>query len=450
MNQKLIIFNIVDCPDEYSGQKQLEFTINGGSIGRSASCTFQMPDDNKYISSTHVLITSYNGCFYINDTSTNGSFVNGQKIEKNQPFALNDGDAVILGRYQLSVCIENKINRTDLAADIMPELSSDDPLKTLDIVLPKESKQQHVQLNELFPELGQPAETSDDPLSYLKLNNVNDEYLIQPETKAVEKDINSHEISSRQLTDDSESVYSQMDVPNLIPEDWINHHEVAPVAEPYQSKVPQVKEDIVPNEPLSYFEPDPVITAPVTPPALYQEADVNNDSALASAFFKGLGYDAASELLTSADCFEQMGRSLRLCLAAFATDLQEASMLLDKENTDAENVENILSSMFKLYQENQIYPAELVEQIIEEVAKHRSKLQSSAATFAFEQSKNCDPVAFKQNLQKQSMWLSKSKLWHHYTQHYQSHLRSLIEKNTPYFNEHLKALYQTNLRGENA
>lgn len=446
MNQKLIILNIVDCPDEYTGQKQLEFTINGGSIGRSSSCTFQMPDDNKYISSTHVLITSYNGCFYINDTSTNGSFVNGQKIEKNQPFALNNGDTVILGRYQLSVSIENKINRTDLAADIMPELSSDDPLKTLDIVLPKESKKQYGQLNELFPELEQPAETSDDPLSYLKLNNVNDEYLIQPETETVEKDNSSYEISSRQLTDDSESVYSQMDVPNLIPEDWINNHEVTPKVEPYHSKVSQIEDDIEQNEPLSDFEPDPVITAP----AVYREAHENNDSALANAFFKGLGYDAASEQLTSTDCFEQMGRSLKLCLAAFATDLHEASTLLNKENNDAENVENILNSMFRLYQESQIYPAELVEQIIEEVTKHRSKLQSSAATFAFEQSKQCDPVAFKQNLQKQSMWLPKSKLWHHYTQHYQSHLRALIEQNTPYFDEHLKALYQKNLRNEDA
>ncbi|MCK5404004.1 MAG: FHA domain-containing protein, partial [Desulfobulbaceae bacterium] len=69
-----------------------QFTITDGSsltIGRSADADVVV--DNTAISRKHTSLGLKDGIYYLSDLgSLNGTFVNGQKIEKNVPVSEND------------------------------------------------------------------------------------------------------------------------------------------------------------------------------------------------------------------------------------------------------------------------------------------------------------------------------------------------------------------------
>jgi type VI secretion system FHA domain protein len=81
------------------------FDQRGGSIGRVEQNDWTLPDPDKVVSSRHALLKCSGGAFYIEDTSTNGTFVNApdRAISKAQPTRLNDGDRIFIGDYEILV-----------------------------------------------------------------------------------------------------------------------------------------------------------------------------------------------------------------------------------------------------------------------------------------------------------------------------------------------------------
>jgi len=81
------------------------FDQRGGSIGRLDQNDWTLPDPDKVVSSRHALLKCNGGAFYIEDTSTNGTFVNSpdRAISKTQPTRLNDGDRIFIGDYEILV-----------------------------------------------------------------------------------------------------------------------------------------------------------------------------------------------------------------------------------------------------------------------------------------------------------------------------------------------------------
>ena len=98
MLERLVIV-ISKHPEEYTGAKFIELPENGGSIGRNPGCSVPLIDHNRYISSTHCLVSIYGDAYYISDVSTNGLIVNGNKLLKNQPIPIHEGDCISLGQY---------------------------------------------------------------------------------------------------------------------------------------------------------------------------------------------------------------------------------------------------------------------------------------------------------------------------------------------------------------
>jgi len=84
------------------------FGVAGGSIGRSADNDWVLPDPQRYVSSRHARVHFRQGEFYIEDLSTNGTFVNdeAQPIGKHAQYRLRPGDVLRLGEYQIVVTIE--------------------------------------------------------------------------------------------------------------------------------------------------------------------------------------------------------------------------------------------------------------------------------------------------------------------------------------------------------
>lgn len=77
-------------------------------IGRSESCDWHLPDPGKVVSSRHAEVRSEgSGRFLIRDISTNGVFVNENQepLGRDGEVALNDGDRLRFGDYELTVSL---------------------------------------------------------------------------------------------------------------------------------------------------------------------------------------------------------------------------------------------------------------------------------------------------------------------------------------------------------
>ncbi len=85
-----------------------EFGQDGGTIGRSLSNDWALPDRNRFLSAKHAAIDYRSGSYYIIDTSTNGVFVNESErpIGRGNPQRLFDGDRIRIGEYLILSKIE--------------------------------------------------------------------------------------------------------------------------------------------------------------------------------------------------------------------------------------------------------------------------------------------------------------------------------------------------------
>lgn len=73
-------------------------------IGRSPGNDIVLPDAEKRVSSKHARLDRTGGSLHITDVgSTNGTTVNGRKIEANSAVELKDGDKVMIGLYQVNI-----------------------------------------------------------------------------------------------------------------------------------------------------------------------------------------------------------------------------------------------------------------------------------------------------------------------------------------------------------
>src|SRR4029453_11046373 len=81
------------------------FHAIGGTIGRLPDNDWGFPDP--YVSGRHALIRYVSGKYFIEDTSTNGVFVNtpDNRISRTEPTQLHNGDVVFIDAYQIKVTI---------------------------------------------------------------------------------------------------------------------------------------------------------------------------------------------------------------------------------------------------------------------------------------------------------------------------------------------------------
>src|SRR5215469_4071842 len=81
------------------------FDTQGGTIGRQADNSWVLPD--RYVSGHHARIRFANGTYYVEDTSSNGVFLNAPdaRLPRNQPQALKNGDRIYIDAYEIRVSI---------------------------------------------------------------------------------------------------------------------------------------------------------------------------------------------------------------------------------------------------------------------------------------------------------------------------------------------------------
>jgi len=85
------------------------FGVSGGSIGRSSENDWVLPDDMRYVSGRHARIVFHKGRFLLQDTSSNGTYVNDNErpLGNQNPHELKSGDVLRIGEYHVQVQIDS-------------------------------------------------------------------------------------------------------------------------------------------------------------------------------------------------------------------------------------------------------------------------------------------------------------------------------------------------------
>jgi len=88
------------------------FGVTGGRIGRSPDNDWALPDPERYISSHHAAVHFRAGKWILEDTSTNGVFINNSDIPLSQhgPYPLKDGDRIRMGDYDILVSLDDRMD----------------------------------------------------------------------------------------------------------------------------------------------------------------------------------------------------------------------------------------------------------------------------------------------------------------------------------------------------
>tara|TARA_B100001059_G_scaffold233843_1_gene274855 strand:- start:790 stop:2274 length:1485 start_codon:yes stop_codon:yes gene_type:complete len=468
---------ISKCPEEYTGPKSIEMPEEGGSLGREAGCTVPLVDHKRFISGTHCLLSLYGDTYYISDVSTNGTLVNGNKILKNQPVSLFDGDRISLGQYEVSVSLELITTSYDIASEIEPERDSTDPLVNLEELAVEEEVDTGT-LEELFMETKPDGVDNHDPVDHLNFSmQREDDYLVRDEAEN-QNSLTSAMDTKKQVVDDSLSIHSEFDLPNLIPEDWMGldddqHLASAVNVSPVQKEVStnktlekdiglaaghdlKIKSEMISDKRTAPTNsPTPLQPAVNFPSSAKQQVhkweDVTQEfvphlesqepsleslkrslddltlsepvsESLTHAFFEGLGAELDTDSNYDALFFKQMGACLRLCMDNLYKHLQGVEELTE-ENSFAQNDLSLTTLMLTLNSQNLLAPNELIEQILDELDEHEVLYAKTVSEIIYEQLKANDPKQFEATQLKDTRFLSKSKLWKKYGEHYEHNTR---------------------------
>jgi len=83
------------------------FGIDGGTIGRLPDNTWVLSEP--YVSGRHAIIRFMDGEFQIEDTSTNGVFLNSttERIVRGKPYPIKSGDRIVIDPYEIVVHVDD-------------------------------------------------------------------------------------------------------------------------------------------------------------------------------------------------------------------------------------------------------------------------------------------------------------------------------------------------------
>jgi len=98
------------------------FTVEGGTIGRSADNDWVLPDPQRYVSAHHARVQFREGHFYLQDVSTNGVFVNDEMepLAKrgSSGYRVTHGDLIRMGEYQIVAAVEAQQTQLEAPAAV--------------------------------------------------------------------------------------------------------------------------------------------------------------------------------------------------------------------------------------------------------------------------------------------------------------------------------------------
>lgn len=93
---------------QLAARASIVFGVSGGSIGRAADNDWVLPDPLRYLSGHHARVLFQQGAWYLEDTSTNGTYIDDSPVAvgRRAPRLLQGGETLRLGEYRLRVHVD--------------------------------------------------------------------------------------------------------------------------------------------------------------------------------------------------------------------------------------------------------------------------------------------------------------------------------------------------------
>jgi type VI secretion system FHA domain protein len=351
------------------------FKALGGTIGRLPDNDWVFPDP--YVSGRHALVRYVNGKFFVEDTSTNGVFINSpeHRLTRGQPQQLTDGDLLYIDAYQINVSIQN---------DVTEELRND-PFAGLKNGGPK-----------LVPPPRRAAAPTpvavEDRTESLLANRQNDgrnQTVLQDSTVRTDDDDEDEE--DEESGDDHAT-------------EWFGMAEVADSKKPAAAVPSRPRPEVVkatvaippPARPQPQRPPAPV--AKVVPKPAIKEAPVKpaptTDDGAMKALFDAAGIEG---LEPNAESARMLGEILRIALGGVMESLRARERMKDDlrmRGTSfkaaannplkfSANVDDALHNLLVKHNPAYLQPADAFEDAFRDVRDHQTALQA-AMRLAFE------------------------------------------------------------------
>jgi type VI secretion system FHA domain protein len=109
------------------------FSVEGGTIGRSADNDWVLPDPARYVSAHHARVQFREGHFYLQDVSTNGVYVNDatEPLAKrgSSGYRLANGDMLRIGEYHIVAAVDVRPAEEEPLAAVPTSIQVLRPLK---------------------------------------------------------------------------------------------------------------------------------------------------------------------------------------------------------------------------------------------------------------------------------------------------------------------------------
>lgn len=271
------------------------FKAIGGTIGRLPDNDWVFPDP--YVSGRHALVRYLNGKYFIEDTSTNGVFINSpeQRLARGQPQQLRDGDLLYIDAYQIQVSIQN-----DPAAE-----SRNDPFASLKNGGPKLAPPRRASTT--------PAAPIEDKTASLAVSRQND---------------SRNGVVAEDFDDESEDEDEEAEDQGT---EWFGMNEVAqPKPAPPAAPAPRARPDAV--RPAVVAPPPPLTRRPAPPPVVKPVASApssrpraGNDAQL-QALLEAAGIEG---LEPSGETAETLGEILRIAMGGVMEALRTRERMKD-------------------------------------------------------------------------------------------------------------------------
>jgi predicted component of type VI protein secretion system len=105
-----LVLTVIEPKDGLLGaESSMLFGEDGGCIGRARDNDWVLPDPLRYLSSYHARVRCRDGAYFIEDTSSNGVFLNNSRrpLGKSSSPRLRPGDRLRIGAYQIAVTFDD-------------------------------------------------------------------------------------------------------------------------------------------------------------------------------------------------------------------------------------------------------------------------------------------------------------------------------------------------------
>lgn len=366
------------------------FKALGGTIGRLPDNDWVFPDP--YVSGRHALIRYVNGKYFVEDTSTNGVFINSpdNRLTRGQPQQLRDGDLLYIDAYQINVSIQNDATeelRNDPFAGLKnggPKLVSPPPRRAA---------------------APTPAAVEDRTESLLasRQNDDRNKTILQDSTVPTGNDDDDEDDEDDEESEDDHAT------------EWFGMAEVAepkkpaPSAAPFRPRPEVVKSTVVlqppprpqpqrPLAPVAKVVPKPVAKEVSSTPAprarTEQSSPATSDDAQLKALFDAAGIEGLEPSVESA---RMLGEILRIALGGVMEALRTRERMKDDlrmRGTSfkaaannplkfSANVDDAFHNLLVKHNPAYLQPADAFEDAFRDVRDHQSALQV-AMRLAFE------------------------------------------------------------------